>query len=102
MEMEEERPYWNMDMESRLNTPEMRDIQLEKLKVLLKRLYDNAPFYTRQFDAAGLKPEKVKSFEDFSAAVPLLDKYDLRDMVAEFGGDILRSSTRSSRWASTT
>jgi phenylacetate-CoA ligase len=88
--MDEERPYWNMEYEPKLNTPEMRQLQLEKLKVLLRRLYDNAPFYTRQFDAAGLKPEKVKSFEDFSAAVPLFDKEGLRALVVEFGGDILR------------
>jgi phenylacetate-CoA ligase len=88
--MNEERPYWNMEMEPKLNTPEMREIQLAKLKVLLKRLYDNAPFYTRQFDELGLKPDKVKSFEDFTASVPLFDKDALRAMVAEFGGDILK------------
>ena len=88
--MQEERPYWNMEYEPMLNTPEMKQIQLEKLRVLLKRLYENAPFYTRQFDAAGLKPEKVKSFEDFSSAVPLFDKEGLRALVVEFGGDILR------------
>jgi len=88
--MDEDRPYWNMEYEPILNTPEMREIQLEKLKIMLRRLYDNAPFYTRQFDEVGLKPEKVKSFEDFSRAVPLFDKEGLRALVVDFGGDILK------------
>ena len=87
--MSDERPYWNMEMEPILNTPEMREIQLKKLKKFLKRLYDNAPFYTRKFDELGIKPGKIKSFEDFSSAVPLFDKEGLRAMVVEFGGDLL-------------
>jgi phenylacetate-CoA ligase len=85
----EERPYWNMEMEPILNTPQMREIQLEKLKVFLRRLYEGAPFYKKQFDELGIKPDKIKSLEDFSNAVPLFDKEGLRAMVMEFGGDIL-------------
>ncbi len=87
--MQEERPYWNMEMETILNTPEMREIQLAKLKVFLRRLYDNAPFYTRKFDELGVVPEKLKSLDDFSQAVPLFDKEGLRAMVMEYQGDIL-------------
>lgn len=88
--MDEERPYWNMEMEPILNTPEMREIQLKKLKVFLRRLYDNAPFYTKKFDEQGVVPEKINSLKDFSSAVPLFDKEGLRAMVVEFGGDILK------------
>ena len=87
--MDEDRPYWNMEMEPILNTPQMREIQLKKLKVFLRRLYDNAPFYTKKFDELGVMPEKINSLEDFSSAVPLFDKEGLRAMVVEFGGDIL-------------
>jgi phenylacetate-CoA ligase len=85
----EERPYWNMEMEPILNTPEMREIQLERLKVFLRRLYDNAPFHTKKFDEWGVVPEKINSLDDFSKAIPLFDKEGLRAMVFEFGGDIL-------------
>jgi phenylacetate-CoA ligase len=87
--MQEERPYWNMEIEPMLNTPEMREIQLKKLKVFLRRLCDNAPFYKKQFDELGVVPEKINSLNDFSSAVPLFDKEGLRAMVVEFGGDIL-------------
>ena len=30
-EVKQERPYWNMDFETKLNTPEMREIQWLKL-----------------------------------------------------------------------
>jgi phenylacetate-CoA ligase len=87
--MDNERPYWNMEVETKLNTPEMREIQLAKLKKMLVHLYEGAPYYTKKFDELGLKPEKVKSFEDFAKAVPLFDKEGLRAMVAEYGGDIM-------------
>jgi phenylacetate-CoA ligase len=87
--MDNDRPYWNMEVETKLNTPEMREIQLVKLKKMLKRLYEGAPFYTKKFDELGVKPEKINSFDDFAQAVPLFDKEGLRAMVAEFGGDLL-------------
>jgi len=87
--MNEERPYWNMEVEPILNTPEMREIQLAKLKVFLRRLYEGAPFYTKKFDELGVVPEKIASLEDFSKAIPLFDKEGLRAMVVEFGGDLL-------------
>ena len=87
--MEENRPYWNMEIEPLLNTPKMKELQLEKLKLVLKRLNDNAPFYTNQFKEIGLVPDKIKSFEDYARAVPLFNKEKLRLLVGEFGGDVL-------------
>lgn len=87
--MDNERPYWNMEVEPKLNTPEMRELQLAKLKKLLVRLRDNAPFYKRQFDELGVNPDKIKTFEDFAGSVPLLDKEAIRAMVVESGGDVL-------------
>ncbi|MDD5667645.1 MAG: phenylacetate--CoA ligase family protein [Actinomycetota bacterium] len=87
--MDGERPYWNMEIEPILNTPEMREMQLAKLKALLRRLYEGAPFYRKQFDELGVVPEKIASMEDFSRAVPLFDKEGLRTMVLESGGDLL-------------
>ena len=72
--MDDNRPYWNMEMETKLNTPEMRDIQLAKLKKMLARLMDNAPFYTKQFNQLGVHPDKITSFEDFRDRVPVFDK----------------------------
>ena len=60
-----DRPYWNMEIEPKLNTPEMKDFQLSRLKAVLRRLYDNAPFYKRQFDELGLFRRRLKVFRIF-------------------------------------
>ena len=65
--MDDDRPYWNMEVETKLNTPEMREIQLAKLKKMLARLNDNAPFYNKQFDRAGSEPGQDKQLRGVQA-----------------------------------
>ena len=86
---EAERKYWNMDIEPLLNTVEMERIQLEKLKKMLVRLKNNAPFYARMIDASGLDPEKLGGFDEFRDKIELFNKEALRALVMECGGDIL-------------
>ena len=38
--------------------------QLEDLKEIVKFAYDNAPYYKRSFDEAGVKPEDIRSLKD--------------------------------------
>ena len=64
--MIQERHYWNMDVEPFLNTPEMKKLQLEKLKIMLKRLYANAPFHRKRMDDAKIDIDKLINLEDFS------------------------------------
>ena len=42
--MAERRPYLDMEMETKLNTPEMRELQWSKLKKHLEHLYTTTPF----------------------------------------------------------
>jgi phenylacetate-CoA ligase len=89
--MDQNRPYWNMKIEPLLNTPEMKKIQLDKLKKMLIRLKANAPFYTNMITKSGLDPEKLKSFEEFKDKITLFNKEALRNLVMECGGDILKA-----------
>ena len=89
MTMCDERPYWNMDMEPLLNTPDMALIQMVKLKKMLVRLKAKAPFYTRLLDSVGLDPERLRDFSEFSDKIGLFQKESLRALVMECGGDIL-------------
>ncbi|MDR3039035.1 MAG: phenylacetate--CoA ligase [Candidatus Adiutrix sp.] len=57
---------------------ELEALQLRRLKDLCHRLYACVPFYTRKFDAAGLKPEQVRSLDDLRR-LPFTEKQDLRD-----------------------
>ncbi len=83
-----DRPYWNMEVEPNLNTEKMRTLQLEKLKVALQWQYDHTPFNRKRFDAAGVKPEDIQSFEDFASAIPAVGQAEIREVIMEVGLDM--------------
>ncbi|WP_244505562.1 phenylacetate--CoA ligase family protein [Methyloceanibacter stevinii] len=56
---------------------------LERLKVVCRYAYDNAPFYRRRWDEAGFHPDHLKSLEDFESKVPVITKQELRQSQAE-------------------
>ncbi|MDD1776441.1 MAG: hypothetical protein LUP94_03700, partial [Candidatus Methanomethylicus sp.] len=88
--MEQGRRYWNMEMESILNTPQMKEIQLEKMKKLVKRLYENKPFWKERMDRAKVKPEDIKSIKDFRYRIPVFDKAQRRQLAEECGMDMTK------------
>ncbi len=88
--MSQERPYWNMEMEPLLGTPQMEKIQLERLKTMLARLKANAPFYARIFEDAKLDPEKLTGFDEFRDKIDLFNKQSLLALVQEHKGDLLK------------
>jgi len=57
---------------------DLEKLQEERLKKLVKYVYDRVPFYKKKFDQAGVKPEDIKSLEDISK-LPFTTKDDLRD-----------------------
>jgi len=85
-----ERPYWNMEVETRLNTPEMRETQLEKLKRAVAWQYENTPFNRKRLDKAGVRPQDIRTFDDFAAAVPVAGQADMREVIQEVGLDMDR------------
>ncbi len=72
-----------MDIEPRLGGPEIRALQLERLKAQVKYIYKRSGFHRRRLDEAGVKPEDIRSFEDFNGAVPLFTKEDWRSSQEE-------------------
>ncbi|KQC11262.1 MAG: hypothetical protein APR62_01710 [Smithella sp. SDB] len=89
--MNQDRPYWNMEIEPLLNTPEIKKLQLEKLKKMLVRLKANAPFYAKMIETSKLDPEKLMSFEEFKEKIQLFNKESLRALVMECHGDLLKA-----------
>lgn len=69
--------YWNETFETM--DPEEREekVILPKLHAQLKYAYERSPFYRRKWDAAGIRPEDIRSLEDFEM-VPLLEKNEIR------------------------
>jgi len=69
--------FWNPAVET-MAREELRELQLRRLRHQLDYAYHYSSFYRRRFDEAGLKPDDVKSLEDFEK-VPMLYKDDLRE-----------------------
>ncbi len=89
--MNQERPYWNMDIEPLFNTPEMEKIQLEKLKKMLGRLKANAPFYAKMIKDSKCDPDSLSSMDEFTDKIGLFNKENLRALVMECGGDFIKA-----------
>ena len=68
--------YWNPTLET-LDQERLRALQLRKFQRVLSWVYDRSPLYRRKFDAAGVKPGDVRTWEDIRG-VPLLTKNDYR------------------------
>jgi phenylacetate-CoA ligase len=83
-----ERQYWNMEIEPKLNTPEMREIQLGRLKQALAWQYENTPFNRKRFEKAGVEPRDIDSFEQFAAAIPASGQEQIREVIGEIGLDM--------------
>lgn len=60
-----ERKYWNEEMES-LTLEQLRPLQVERLRKQIAYIYANSPhFYKKKFDTLGVRPEDIRSWEDF-------------------------------------
>ena len=93
--MAEGRKYWDMDMEPLLNTPAMREIQWDKLQGLLARLYEAKPYWRERMDKAGARPQDLKSLDDFSRAMPIMDKTQRRQLILDCDGDVIAAVDKS-------
>jgi phenylacetate-CoA ligase len=61
-----------------LKLKDLKRLQRDKLKKIVRYAYSNVPFYRQRFDEAGLDPRSIKSAEDISR-IPFTVKTDLRD-----------------------
>ncbi len=64
--------------EETLPRKELRELQLERLKAVVERVYERVPFYKKKFDQAGVKPGDIKDLRDIRN-LPFTTKDDLRD-----------------------
>ena len=57
---------------------QLEEIQLERLKETVSRVYAKVPAYRKKMDDVGVKPEDIKTLKDL-AKLPFVTKQDLRD-----------------------
>lgn len=67
---------YNKQIEA-MDITSMQKLQLERLKELVKRVYEKVPFYKQKFDEIGVKPEDIQSLSDISK-LPFTTKDEMR------------------------
>jgi len=76
-------PYWNRALET-MNLEEREErVILPKLRAQLAYAYEHSPFYRGKWDAAGVKPQDIRSLEDFEK-MPCVTKEEIRRDQAEY------------------
>lgn len=56
----------------------LREMQLERLKHIVRYAYENVPMYKKRFDSIGLRPEHIRTLKDIEK-IPYTTKDDLRE-----------------------
>lgn len=69
--------FWQPKIET-MKRSDLEDLQLRRLKNIMKRVYENVPFYHRKMKASGTAPHDISSLEDIRR-LPETEKTDLRD-----------------------
>ena len=75
-------------LDARIETmprPELERLQLGRLLPILTLAYERAGLVRRKWEAAGVKPDHIKSLADFSRLVPFITKDDIRAYRQETG-----------------
>lgn len=70
----------------------MRAFQEERLRYIIRHAYAHSPFYRRRFDAAGVRPEEIRTLDDLQR-IPVLQRHD----VAEHNTGITADNARRYR-----
>ncbi len=68
---------WNRHFEC-MDRNELKEIQSERLRETVERVYFNVPYYRNKLQERGLGPDSIKSIDDISK-LPFTTKSDLRD-----------------------
>ena len=61
-----------------MSVEEMRALQLERLRHIVRYAYDHVPFYKKKYDEAGFDPDSIRTLDDIRR-IPFTVKSDLRD-----------------------
>jgi phenylacetate-CoA ligase len=57
---------------------QLRELQLTRLKRVVRRVYKNVPYFRAKLDALGISPNHIKSLDDLQK-IPFITKHELRE-----------------------
>jgi len=69
--------YWEKELET-LPREKIEQIQLKRLKDIVRYVYNSNPLYKKELDLRGIKPEDIRKLDDVRI-LPFMDKKTLRD-----------------------
>ncbi|MCD6172033.1 MAG: phenylacetate--CoA ligase [Thermoplasmata archaeon] len=69
--------YWDEKIET-MPLKDLKELQLKRLRKVVKAAYEKNEIYHEKFRKAGIKPDDIKSLDDLSK-IPFLTKQELRD-----------------------
>jgi len=70
-------PMWEEEYEA-MPIEELKALQLERLKRIVRYAYERVPYYRKTFDEAGITPDSIKSLDDLQR-IPFTTKDTLRE-----------------------
>lgn len=76
-----------MQVEPKLNTPEMKQLQNDLLVRNIQAMYDRIPLTRKRMDEAGLRPSDVRGLDDLQK-IPVYGQPQMRELIAEVGFDM--------------
>ena len=68
---------WNREAEC-MSAEETGELQLRRLQAVVKRAYENVPYYNTRFSDLKIEPEDIETLDDIEK-LPFTSKTDLRD-----------------------
>jgi phenylacetate-CoA ligase len=68
---------WNTQYEA-MSSDDLKKLQLKRLKILIKKVYEKNAYYKKKLDVAHIKPADIKTLKDLEK-IPFLTKQDLRE-----------------------
>lgn len=91
--------YWSPELETMDPAQREQKVILPKLQAQLQYAYEKSPFYRKKWNQAGIRPEDVRSLNDFEE-IPFVTKEEIRRDQAEnppFGSNLCVSRTEVAR-----
>ena len=76
MNLDPNRKFWNPERET-MSRDQLRDHQFKEMQKQVKYNYENGLFYKEKYDAVGLQPGDIKTWDDFHK-IPTMTKDEQR------------------------
>ncbi len=73
--------FWNPYTQT-LSRAELDRLHLKKLQALIRYAYAESPMYRRLLDRAKVKPEHIRTLDDFERRLPVIDKKEILEAQA--------------------